>query len=201
MKFLRNAPTAKILRREGRVVLCLGALALPGLLPADGRADDMTQVQRELPRDFFENVVWSASGEVMGRDRQNGIESLRAAMRAKAHGTSGETPLAAPPPSPPARHPVDVQRLLSRGRVLIAAGDIGGARLVFEHAAADNDPAALFALAETYDPIVLKRWRVFGLKADPEKARFLYDQASFYRMRLAQRRLAVVSQSIEGPAE
>jgi hypothetical protein len=93
MKFLRNAPTAKILRREGRVVLCLGALALPGLLPADGRADDMTQVQRELPRDFFENVVWSASGEVMGRDRQNGIESLRAAMRAKAHGTSGETPL------------------------------------------------------------------------------------------------------------
>ena len=135
------------------------------------------------------------------RDRQNGIESLRAAMRAKAHGTSGETPLAAPPPSPPARHPVDVQRLLSRGRVLIAAGDIGGARLVFEHAAADNDPAALFALAETYDPIVLKRWRVFGLKADPEKARFLYDQASFYRMRLAQRRLAVVSQSIEGPAE
>jgi TPR repeat protein len=91
---------------------------------------------------------------------------------------------------------IDAQRLLARGRALSAAGDISGARLVFEYAALDNDPAALHALAETYDPAVLKRWRVLGPQADPEKARSLYEQAALGRMKLAQARLVGVMQSL-----
>ena len=104
--------------------------------------------------------------------------------------------VAQPQAAVPGRSAIDVQRLLARGRALSAAGDISGARLVFEYAASGNDPAALHALAETYDPAVLKRWRVLGPQADPEKARSLYEQAALGRMKLAQARLVVVMQSL-----
>ena len=42
----------------------------------------------------------------------------------------------------------------------------------------DSTGEALFALAETYDPAVLARWRVIGLPADPVKSKALYAQAA-----------------------
>ena len=44
-------------------------------------------------------------------------------------------------------------------------------------------PAALTALAQTYDPQVLGTMRVRGVKPDPSKAKALYDQAEAARKR------------------
>jgi TPR repeat protein len=59
----------------------------------------------------------------------------------------------------------------------VQLGDVAAARLLFARAAEGKDSRALVALAETYDPVVLKRWRVVGMQPDPDRARALYQQA------------------------
>ena len=85
---------------------------------------------------------------------------------------------AAPSPSPGiAIPPAEVAGLLKRARELIELGDIGAARLLLERAAGANDGTALFALAETYDPAMLTRWRVQGVRPNVDRARSLYQRA------------------------
>ncbi len=67
--------------------------------------------------------------------------------------------------------------LLEKARSLIAVGDVGGARRLAERAASGGAPEALYALAELHDPARLAEWRVFGVRADPARARSLYEQA------------------------
>jgi hypothetical protein len=71
--------------------------------------------------------------------------------------------------------------LLTRGRSLFGAIDIAGARLMFERAAIARDPEALTALAQTYDPDVLRRMRVRGVRPDHAKADALYREAQAAR--------------------
>jgi TPR repeat protein len=67
---------------------------------------------------------------------------------------------------------------VARARGQIAVGDIAGARLLLEPAAAQDNMDALFALAETYDPLMLRRWRVIGPRPDDAMARALYEKAA-----------------------
>ena len=80
--------------------------------------------------------------------------------------------------------------MLERARGLIATGDIAAVRRLAEYAASSGDGRALFALAETFDPGQLARWRVRGIKADVEKARALYGQALAAGMEEARERAA-----------
>jgi len=79
----------------------------------------------------------------------------------------------------PAQRPTtaDAARLIARARVLIAQGDIGGARLVLERAAEAGSAPAVFALAETYDSAILSAWGTFGTQGDNERAQQLYAEA------------------------
>jgi TPR repeat protein len=96
-------------------------------------------------------------------------------------------PIPSPAPSPAASAPAavptalpiaQVAELIRQARSRIDLGDIAGARLLLERAASGNEPSALMALAETYDPSMLAKWGARGLKADPGKARALYLKAS-----------------------
>jgi len=73
--------------------------------------------------------------------------------------------------------PEDMQRLAGKAAQAILSGDIASARLVLEHAVRAGDATALYALAETYDPRVLTRLRVQGMRGEPDKARELYRRA------------------------
>jgi hypothetical protein len=88
---------------------------------------------------------------------------------------------AAPPVSPaPAQRQLDREEitvLLNRGKHLIANGDLAAARLVLQRAAEANDAEAALALAATYDPIVLRELKVYGLTADAAMARAWYQRA------------------------
>ena len=88
---------------------------------------------------------------------------------------------AAHPPDADATQPgpttTELRALLERARGMITVGDIASARRLTEFAAAGGDGNALFALAETFDPIQLARWRVRGVRGDAEKARVLYQRA------------------------
>ena len=94
-----------------------------------------------------------------------------------------------PVPGPAAE---EIAALLARARSLIAVGDIAAARRLAERAASGGDGRATFALAETFDPARLKAWRVRGLKADPERARALYQQAQSLGIAEAQGRLSAL---------
>lgn len=98
---------------------------------------------------------------------------------------------APPPPAPPEpakpaavpsapRPPSSVPEstLMKRGDELFAQGDLAGARLFYEMAAAGgSDPAAL-ALGKTHDPVIHERLRVRGLPPDPDKAAEWYGRAA-----------------------
>lgn len=60
---------------------------------------------------------------------------------------------------------------------LIKTGDVIGARTLLSTAAAARNPAALFVMAETYDPNMLAAWGARGVGADAERARALYAAA------------------------
>jgi hypothetical protein len=67
--------------------------------------------------------------------------------------------------------------LVHRAERLIQLGDISGARLVLERAAERGASRALFFLAQTFDPRLLRAWNVRGMRGDPDRARELYARA------------------------
>ncbi|WP_457107503.1 hypothetical protein [Methylobacterium sp. P5_C11] len=79
--------------------------------------------------------------------------------------------------------------LVERARGLIRLGDISGARLLLERAQARGAPNATFLLAQTWDPAMLRAWKVRGLRPDPDRARSLYAKAAG-QDRAEERRLA-----------
>jgi hypothetical protein len=66
---------------------------------------------------------------------------------------------------------------MALARSKIQQGDIAAARRLLERASNSDEAEAWFALAETYDPQMLARWGVLGVKPDPEEARALYQKA------------------------
>ncbi len=86
----------------------------------------------------------------------------------------------------------ELLRLLSRATLLVAQGDIGGARVVLERAAETGSASALFALAETFDPAILSAWGTVGTQGDPAWARELYAKALAGGIAAATERLAAL---------
>ena len=81
------------------------------------------------------------------------------------------------PTAPEALGNSEAARLMARASLLREQGNIGTARIVLERAAESGSAPALFALAETYDPLSLSAWGTFGTQGDVAKARELYAKA------------------------
>jgi len=83
----------------------------------------------------------------------------------------------------------EIARLTARANALLAQRDIASARIVLERAVDLGSAKAAFALAETYDPIVLDAWRTFGTLGDVARAKQLYAKARAGGVQEAQDRL------------
>jgi hypothetical protein len=83
--------------------------------------------------------------------------------------------------------------LRKQGDQYIAAGDFVGARVVLERAADAGDASAALALAATYDPVVLARFKVKGLTPDIVKAGLWYERARSLGSPEAPRRLEALA--------
>ncbi|WP_373851943.1 hypothetical protein [Bradyrhizobium sp.] len=79
--------------------------------------------------------------------------------------------------------------LVARANSLLRQGDVGAARLVLERAVEMGSAQASFALAETYDPLVLAKWGTYGTRGDASKARALYAKADAAGIKAAKARL------------
>lgn len=135
------------------------------------------------------------------RERQRTTPAVAASAVGSLPASVSDGPAVAAATSPPAVAPKppltggpDAQRLVVRASQLVAQGDIGAARIVLEYAADMGSAQASFALAETYDPLVLAAWRTLGTRGDVMKARELYAKAHAGGIQEAQDRLSALRQ-------
>lgn len=122
-------------------------------------------------------------------------------------GRAGEEAIGALPQNPataateeshaPARRldPAEVTVLLRRGEELVKNGDLAGARLLLQRAAEARHGGAAFALASTYDPLMLKHLPVLGLNGDVGLARQWYERARELGIKEAAARLEALAGS------
>jgi hypothetical protein len=94
-----------------------------------------------------------------------------------------------------ARHldPKEIASSIKRANALIASGDIAAARLVLRRPAEAGDAHAAMALAETYDPAILKKLSVHGVMPDVTIARSWYEKAKKSGATEATQRLEVLA--------
>jgi hypothetical protein len=85
--------------------------------------------------------------------------------------------LAANTPAQPIAGTNSEQIVLRRGRERMERGDVAGARLIFEHLAAQNSALGAFALAQTYDPRYINQNSLSGATPDEEVAARWYQRA------------------------
>jgi TPR repeat protein len=68
----------------------------------------------------------------------------------------------------------EITQMVKRGAELMVNGDVAAARLMYQRAAEAGEAVAAFALAETYDPLVLAKG---GVPPDVALARAWYEKA------------------------
>jgi len=119
---------------------------------------------------------------------QSEISSQHSKASQPARSSEGETVATLQPAEPGAQlppaskatralDPEEIKLLMKQGEQLIAAGDVVTARIVFQRAAEAGDADAAVVLGGTYDPILLAKLGVTGLRADVDKARTWYQKA------------------------
>jgi hypothetical protein len=156
------------------------AAALPNKLIVAGPQSSLTPVQYQPDRDEVATAPAISSTSPSQVDQEQ---------------ITGRAPIS----SSPARHPLDHEEiavLLRRGKDLIASGDIAAARLVLQRAADANDAQAALALGATYDPLVLRELKVYGLTADPAMARSWYEKARAFGSDTATRRIEMLTTGV-----
>jgi hypothetical protein len=87
----------------------------------------------------------------------------------------------------------EIKLLMEQGEQFANLGDLATARILFQRAAESGDATAATALAATYDPTVLAKLNVVGIRADLEKARFWYQKGVSLGSSDAKRRLDFLS--------
>jgi hypothetical protein len=86
--------------------------------------------------------------------------------------------------------PDEVDQLVNRGAAFLAQGDIAAARLFLLRAAEARDARATLMLGTTYDPEMLYKLGVVGIRSDAQQAQAWYAQAADLGSSEASRRLA-----------
>ena len=140
----------------------------------------------------------AARPDATAGDRRNATSTLSASTRFETPGPTQapatDKPATAPLPAndppvvaardrpatltaPEATGSSEAVRLMARASLLRDQGNIGAARIVLERAAETGNASALFALAETYDPLSLSAWGTLGTQGDVAKAQELYANA------------------------
>jgi TPR repeat protein len=85
----------------------------------------------------------------------------------------------------------EIELMVKRGAEYMANGNVGAARMILQPAAQAGNPVAAFALAETYDPLVLGKLNTKGgIAADISLAQAWYEKAKDWGSAVAQERLA-----------
>jgi hypothetical protein len=152
----------------------------------DSSAESQRSLQQE--RDKTARLEWELASERKTKDfpAASGVVTAGRLTQDKQPGADAIRPVAANQTTaaaarsdarPDPVNAAEVARLAARASMLLGQGDIASARIVLERAAETGNAQASFALAETYDPLVLRKWGAYGTLGDAAKARDLYARA------------------------
>ncbi len=180
------------------------ALPAPPTPPVKRESEERTQgiAQPNVPPVMEETKSISPAGIALAVSAEIGAPPAPPPVVAErvqppAAAVPAPAPIATVPPrreSPVETLPkAEIDRLVGRAQSMVETGDIAGARLLLTRALKAGDARAAFALAETYDPVVLARWRVRGIKPDAALARRYYEQALAGGLGDAQARIAALN--------
>lgn len=152
-------------------------------------AEDLAAAAVIPPADFAGAIAVNAELQGAGSDAP-AASSVHLSWKAPVAAAVPARP-AAPPAESAVRKidPQEIAGLLKRAQELMAAGDLQPARLLLQRAAEAHHGPAAFALGETYDPVVLKRYGTQAPAADPTLARDWYQKAGEWGVAEAQARL------------
>jgi hypothetical protein len=186
----KTRSSVRLLFAAGGGILAIGvglALILIGMPPLskveeDTRAVPMTDVaDTSSPNGIIPGAIMAQHDGEVREDVQVGVP-IQGANNKDAmvvNSATAETILPQKVPGDPTRRlkPDQIAELIERGSEFVGIGDLNSARLLFERAAEARDQKAAFALAATYDPIVLEQLGIHGPAADVQMARVWYQKA------------------------
>jgi hypothetical protein len=167
-------------------------------------ARDLARVLVQPPAGFsgtMEVVVdlQGAGDQILDR-RWRRLEWTAAGPARAAAAPTAQTAPSAPTPAAPVAptvagtlEPEEIAILIRRGEQFLQTGDLSSARLLLRRAAEARDARAAFALAGTYDPLVLSKLGVYGIVADATAARHWYQRAVELGLPEASARLDLLS--------
>ncbi|UFX42804.1 hypothetical protein HAP47_0026705 [Bradyrhizobium sp. 41S5] len=196
-------------RRDSEVQTARAAKANEDVLlqkkVTEAEAAELKQLRAESAGVRAQNVFLSRSAiHAYEAQAHKGLAAVSDALTTGSTGSdkSGSIGVAANPileqaPLAPARavvqpaseHVAEAAGLVARASSLLRQGDVGAARLVLERAVEMGSAQASFALAETYDPLVLAKWGTYGTRSDASKAKALYAKADAAGIKEAKARL------------
>jgi hypothetical protein len=152
----------------------------------DSSAESLRSLQQERDKSARLERELASARKTRDVSATSGVVTASRVTQDKPPGTDAIKPIAATQTSvvsarsntkPDPENAAEVARLVARASVLLGQGDIGSARIVLARAAETGNAQASFALAETYDPLVLRKWGAYGTLGDAAKARDLYTRA------------------------
>ncbi len=163
---------------------------MPELTPASGRANVLPALSTPVAslktsnRDFDPPVAARTASiglaPVDTRGAANPVTSVDAAQRPALLPTPPQTvsPSVAPQPPVAAEDASVIAAKMKIGVELMTYGEVTAARTMFQRVAEAGDAAGAFALAETYDPLVLGGLRLRErIMPDAALARTWYERA------------------------
>src|SRR5712671_163817 len=149
-------------------------------LPAPSRPAANLRAPNSDPEPRSRPTAATGPASVDARGAANDATTVDAARRPmqSATGPRPISPSSASRPPASTNYASEIAAKMKIGAELMASGDITAARMMFERAAEAGEAAAAFALAETYDPVVLRRLRLRGgIAPDVALARRWYETA------------------------
>jgi TPR repeat protein len=152
----------------------------------EGTVQPVPQIDRDHPEPQREQSTATIGSNILAANQA-------AAMTEAAPRSVPEQPTGSP--SADAVLSADMLTLLlRRGDALLALGDVSGARLLYERAAAAGDARGATGAGKTYDPVFLLTIGARGIRADPIAAANWYRRAIELGDQTAVARLTQLSQ-------
>jgi hypothetical protein len=155
----------------------VGGLAPGSTLSAGARAGP--NIWRLSTKDLGDVVLAPPRGFVGGMDLSFELRLAdQAVVDRKAIQLEWSARDALVPPKSQRLGAAEIALIMQKGAALIGIGNVAGARLMFQHAAEAGDPVAAFALAESFDPLVLGKLNAKGgIAANVALAQAWYQKA------------------------
>jgi hypothetical protein len=146
-------------------------------LPAPSRPTANLKAPNSNPEPPSRPTAATGPAPFDARGAANDVTSVDAARRPMLSARPISPSSASRPPAS-ADDASEIAAKMKIGAELMANGDIAAARMMFDRAAEAGEAAAAFALAETYDPVALRRLRLRGgIAPDVALARRWYEKA------------------------